>query len=354
MIVDITSFGWSGSGAYHDLLREYAEGEFPSKRDWEFTLLWDTDGIYDLENKICVKSCRMGDSDMAIRRFVNRVKILSENRFLGYKELFPKGKLEKLTNDYLSRLIGVEFYGRSFVDIVYPNRKEKYIKVYNKFIQKIFGNRITVKIFGLHFYERLQDHNPHLMRVAYRPDNFLTATQEYFADLIKETRRDSSKILVMDQMLPPDNPEPFYKYIKEDLKTIIIRRDPRDTYLAMKCSANIPFPIPSKNVEDFIWFYKNIVDATRLPDTDSRLSINFEDLIYEYEGTKKKIEDFLGLSNHISPKTKFNPQISINNTQLFNLYTDYKEDIAKIEEELKTSLYPFEKYSFNRTTNQVF
>ena len=70
MIVDVTGFGWSGSGAVHDLLREYDDVHFASFDDFEFTLLWMVDGIADLEYKLCEKHCRYGDSDRAISRFL--------------------------------------------------------------------------------------------------------------------------------------------------------------------------------------------------------------------------------------------------------------------------------------------
>lgn len=49
MILNVCGFGWSGSGAYIDLLREYEETEFPTDKDWEVTFLWVSDGIIDLE-----------------------------------------------------------------------------------------------------------------------------------------------------------------------------------------------------------------------------------------------------------------------------------------------------------------
>lgn len=353
MILDITSFGWSGSGAYHDLLREFDNVEFPHKGDWEFSILWDVDGIYDLENKLCTKRCRIYDSDIAINRFLHRIKMCSKVDELGYKSIYKNNYLYERSSNYINSLIGIEFKARSFNDWIYPSKYDNIIQLYNKIIRKILFNRITNKIIKTKYKHIFFNHNPHLMKVSYKPSNFLNETQDYIQDLIDYTRTDKNKIYVSDQMLPPDNPEIFYKYIKEPLKSIIVRRDPRDTYIAMKESIPFPYPIP-RNVNEFIWFYKTIIGSSTLENNDNRLSLNFEDLIYEYDKTIYKLKQFVEIGNHINPKIKFNPNISKNNTQLFNLFPQYKEDVKKIEIELKEFLYPFENYTFNRTSKQIF
>lgn len=353
MILDITSFGWSGSGAYHDLLREYDDVEFPYKEDWEFDLLWAVDGIYDLEEKLCHKHCRVYDSDLAVSRFLNLIKKYCSVDFLGYNKVFDRKWLLQLSQDYIDKLVSIDIVGRSFSDLIHPNKKESLINVYNFLLRKFFGNRFACLLGGRKVVSRLMCYNPHLMRIAYEPENFLLITQEYVSDLIKKMRKDDSKLLVTDQMFPADVPQLFQKYVKEKHKMIIVRRDPRDTYLAMKKMSDFPYPIP-RNAQDFIWFYKKIVADSFLPDTEDRISLKFEDVIYEYEKTKKKIESFVGLKSHVFEKKFFNPDISKNNTQLYNLYPQYKEDIAAIERALPEHLYPFEKYPFFRTSSKIF
>ena len=52
MIIDVTGFGWSGSGAYEDLLKEYSELQYPFICDAEQSILYNVDGIKDLEFKL--------------------------------------------------------------------------------------------------------------------------------------------------------------------------------------------------------------------------------------------------------------------------------------------------------------
>ena len=80
--------------------------------------------------------------------------------------------------------------------------------------------------------------------------------------------------------------------------------------------------------------------------SDCVLHVRFEDLIYEYEETVKKIETFTGYSDHILKRKFFDPDVSINNTQIFN-NPSYKSDIElirKIEVALPEYLYDFANY----------
>ena len=70
--------------------------------------------------------------------------------------------------------------------------------------------------------------------------------------------------------------------------------------------------------------------------------VQFEDLIYKYDETVERIMDILGVdkTKHIEKKQNFNPDKSINNTQLFNKEA-YKSEAEVIEEELKEYIYDF-------------
>lgn len=353
MILDLTSFGWSGCGAYHDLIREYSNVDYPYKGDWEFHFLWAVDGLYDLEEKLCHKHCRVYDSDYAVSRFLNLAKKYSTENWLGYNRVFTNVSFYDLCEEYINKLIKMRMKARCFNDWVHPNKKEPYVRFYNKTIGKILCNRITRKLLGDSFAESFKIYNPHLMQIAYNPENFLQVTQEFVARLFQEIRHDENKVLIMDQMFPPDCPNLFQKYVTEEHKSIIVRRDPRDTYLTMKHATKFPFPVPH-TIDEFIWFYRTIVGETKLPDTENRLSVNFEDLIYEYDATVEKIESFISLGTHIHPKMHFDPEISKNNTQIFKLYSQHKKDIQRIEEELSEYLFPFENYKYERTSNKIF
>lgn len=352
-IICVTGFGWSGSGAVFDLLREYDDLKIVDNKgdDFEFTLLTSTDGLYDLRHALMEKNCRI-NSSTAIDRFLSFIHLQSS--VLEYEQIF-KGQYELLATNYVEHLVDFSFKGWTFSDLTNPSPKNRLKNYYNSFIDHILRNRITIHFPILtKLRNRLVIKVEHDIRVSYYPDNFNQLTTEYLNRLFDIVRDGDASPLVFDQIFPPDSPQLFSNFF-ERTKTIIVRRDPRDTYLLAKCAYQyMAIPLPIENVDDFIVFYRKIIENTKIADTDSILSIQFEDMIYKYEETKLKIEEFLGISNHVREFDRFNPKISINNTQLYDKYPEYADDIKKIERELRDSLYDFPICHYQRTSNEVF
>lgn len=349
MIVSVSGFGWSGSGAVLDFLREYDDlnvafdGHYV---DPEFILLAENDGIRDLEYHLVENPCRLS-SYLAIKRYRQLVK--SYNKYMKVDRIF-EGKLLKITDDYLDKLVDFRFEGATYHEYYQTTSIQM---LYNKLVCYVLGNKYSqyiLKDFYKHFlYEKVTD-----IAVSYNPKQFLHFTKEYINTIFSFLRKDLQKTLVVDQMFPPDNPLVFMRYVEES-RCIAVRRDPRDSYLLAKCAYNSNIAVPVNNVDNFIIFYRKIVEDTVINDNPYVLNICFEDLIYQYEKTKLVIEKFLGISKHARPKSKFNPAISINNTQLFKKYSGYEEDIRKIEESLPNSLYPFdEEPQIERVRSKVF
>lgn len=348
MVITVSGFGWSGSGAIYDLLREYSDVQMASgnRTGFEFCLLYDVDGIRDLEYHI-VECPRRISPYAAIDRFL---------QLIGYyikfhrAEHFFKNQFAELANLYIESLVDFQFKGT-----VGSTRHQRSALVisYNNIIRKIFCNRYTVRLFG-YKYKKLQIKKVSDVRVSYRPDNFLSETRNYIHNLFAILQGGCCLPLVFDQLLPPDNPEPFMRYL-EDAKCIVVRRDPRDTYLLAKCTYESTIPVPVDTVDDFIVFYQKVIENTYIDDNPDVLNIQFEDMIYKYNETIKKIESFLGISKHTRPLSHFKPSVSVNNTQLYRRYKGFENDIQKIEEQLPESLYPFENYpSVVPTSSKVF
>lgn len=355
MIIDVTGFGWSGSGAVHDLLREYEDVKFAAfDYDWEFTLLWEPDGIYDLEHKLCYKHCRFGDSNIAIKRFLSLTDAQSKTPSLHYDKLF-KGEYKKLLHKYVDDLIQLKFEGHTFEEILHPDFRELYLHNYNRIVRRLIGNSFVRKITKKDVSYKFTHQNNHIISLSYNPDNFLERTHLLMEKLFSYLRDNSDIPLVTDQLFPPDCPGLFFKYIKEPSKCIVVRRDPRDTYLLAKQAYHSNIPLPVNNVDDFILFYKKTIEEPLEKEGNQLLNIQFEDLIYNYEATVSRIENFLGINRHVRIKDYFDPCKSINNTQLFNLYDGYQSDIKKIEMSLPNSIFHFENYqNLGKNRSQVF
>lgn len=354
MILDITGFGWTGSGAVSDFVREYSEIESPKgEYEWEFTLLHSVDGIADLEHKLCDKHVRVYDSEIAIRRFLHLCKVFNNNESFGYSSLL-KGKLEKFAQEYIDSLIQFQYKGRScFYDNIFPNHKLLFKQRINGLLSLLLSNRISRKIFGNSLYHKYALNVNQSIRVSYNPDNFLLETQNFLAKIFDDVRIDKNKIFLTDQLFPADSPLAYSKYIAEDCKCIVVRRDPRDLYILAKYVYHGNIPIPT-DVYDFIIYYKEIIEKSYSPDSQFLLNLKYEDMIYEYDVTKIKIEQFLGIKDHVSKLSIFNPSKSIHNTKLFDKIEVDKKEIALISESLSASLYNFPESSVNFNSRIVF
>lgn len=349
MILDVTGFGWSGSGAVHDLLREYDDVLFASFEDFEFPLLYQVDGIADLEHKLCKKHCRYGDSDYAIRRFLKMVKLLEETESFKYKELF-EGQFYNICKKYIKKLTQVEFEARNFDDVMSKSFRERRYKfekyIWGRLLCNRFVSPLMQKVFHRNLVNELVKPNKHKIYLSYNPDCFMEATHELMEKLFAFFQKNNPKHLplVTDQFFPPDGPEPYFKYVNDSAKCIVVKRDPRDLYLLAKFAYDSMFPIPTAKVEDFIVFYKKTIEETITSDTDKHITLNFEELVYNYDETVQRIEEFSGASLHTSKFKYFDPQKSVQNTQLFNYYKGVEEDIRRIEEALPKSLFDFAKF----------
>lgn len=147
---------------------------------------------------------------------------------------------------------------------------------------------------------------------------------------------------MMDQILPSSNINKCLRYFPEDTRVVVVTRDPRDVYFAEKYvwqEGVIPH-----DVELFCkWFeYTHVSNRDETPDSQKVLLINFEDLVYNYNICKRKIELFLGFesTDHVKPFAKFNPKHSYVNTQLWKKFKD-PESLAFIEKRLHKFLYDF-------------
>ena len=161
------------------------------------------------------------------------------------------------------------------------------------------------------------------MYYSVEPENFYEEAKKYINNILEAMGVDLSRPVCLDQPFEGNAPQQSFPFF-DDPYAVVIDRDPRDLYLAGKYTKDPNFKFtPKKNVDDFIIYYKNL-RKNQKNDNQRILRVNFEDLIYCYEDSIKKIEEFLNLGEHIREKQIFDPEKSINNTCL--LYTSDAAD----------------------------
>lgn len=338
-VLGVCGLGNTGSFAIIDLLREYQEVFYNKYLD-EFPFCYTPDGLLDLKYHLVDSPCRYESCDAALFRFEK----LIGRTFCSKKgpcKTFRK-ELKNASYKYINSITDFEWKGTwSFRYRSSPLHKRFFTKVLYK-LMPILGEKPYISYTN----ERL--------RYSYRPDDFLGKTQVYLENILNITSPNNVDYVLVDQLFPGDNPELCFQFFK-DPYAIVVDRDPRDLYILSKCEIKAGSTwIPTDNVEDFIAYYKIMREKSNSIVSKKRvLKIQYEDLIYEYDKTKKKIENFLNISRHLYSKKHFLVEDSINNTQLFIKHPEFKDDVEKIKKELGKWLFDYSKYptktSFGKT-----
>lgn len=346
MTIGICGFGFSGSGALLDWLKDYPEVCVMDK--FEFSFPYKPDGLCDLGNAICYHPSRYFSSDSAIRRFIQYM-----NRIQRNLDVHSKGNFGKVVNDYLSRIIqlswkgstSVHYYQASTLDFIFrqyfPRRMRRLIE--NKF--HIFPSCSLWPEKKMYFS-------------IMKEEDYINATKVFVSDVIKGVLGDEErKMIVLDQCFAANDPKASFKFF-ESPKAITVVRDPRDNYILAKKGYGFGTSfIPRKNVRDFVVYYRGLMESRRYDKSDGDIvEVHFEDLIYNPCETFAELEHKLSLTHiDVEKFTHFRPEISINNTQLWRKYPQFIEDMKYIEKELNEYLYPFERYDIQPTfTERVF
>lgn len=339
MGITIGACGFSGTGssAVCDFLKEFDENVVLD--DFEFSLSYKPDGLEDLRYHLLEGSSKYTSSAAALYRFQQLCKRYGVRNF----EKLSNYQFLRLSEKYREKLIQASWIGDGAgVDsILNPKRnfasrcarKIKFMKVIRKF-ELMLGHEIP--IYPLHKIEYS----------AY-PDDFDGITKEYVMGVLNSLGRDPSKNLVLDQPFSGNNPQASFPFFDQP-KAIVVDRDPRDYYLFSKEVAYFKGRryVPVNSVENFVIYYRNM--RTGMPylcENPNILRVNFEDMVYQYEKTKKRIIEFCQLKEYSRPRSIFEPNLSRNNTQLSLRYPEYATEIKYIETELPEYLYPFDKYS---------
>lgn len=345
MIIGVCGYGATGSSAIVGMLKEYEEFNVCDKA--EIQEAFRIDGLQDLEYHLVKQYSRHISGDVAIKRFKESI---------GYyktpivKKTIPPKEYTRLSIDYIDSLIQGSWYGIDNID--YNTKSPLYNLIVLLFKKLVFPN-----------YERITGHPynhwpARQMYLSICPENFYEKTREYTNNLINSVSRNDGKPVVFDQLFEGNNPENSFPFFDEPM-AIVVDRDPRDLWLvakyAKKALGEARF-MPREDVKVFVEYYKRLRANQKKENTDRVLFIQFEDAIYNYDEVERKLEQFLKCSRHTNKRKYFKPDISINNTQLFNnpQYADCAEEIRYIERSLGEYLFDFSKYPKLREFKKTF
>lgn len=332
-IIVPASYMGSGSSAVTDLISEFKNVN-NRYGNFEYVFLHCPNGVFDLEDKLLVGNNALR-SDEAVHTFLKTMKQLYNKKYWW-------------VGNYQKR-IGKEFYIRTeqyvdelsdftFNDYWYYQENTNF----RMFIKLAFNKMIKFVTIG-----KVKLKKPLLYEKNFfcYPDKekFYKITKKYINDVL-DMFDSSNQDILLDQLLLPYNLFRIDNYFDDNLKVIVVERDPRDVFLSNKYiwsqkNDTVPF---SRDVKEFCKQYRMIRVMEKKSDSNKILRIKFEDLVYKYDETKNIIMNFLDYTekDHVLPKSRFNPDVSIKNTQLFK-NKKYRKESKYIEKELSEYLYQF-------------
>lgn len=314
----------TGAGVIDDLFREF-DNVAQCAYEFEFRILQDPDGISDLEYNLVENPHRL-NSGYAIKRFQKYIKRM---RF-AYRRNFG-AQWKEITDKYISNLVKIDYSGYWHGDIWLLNPFFQYYHLIRRALSRIVPKKLKKPAY-FNYFPWL-----HTYHACMPEKEFLKNTQDYIDALCEAMNTEEKEYVLLDQPFSPGNLARYIRYVK-NVKTIIVDRDPRDVYIFQK---NIKEHTLPKDPHEFCTVFRD--SRRRIADIPegSCLFVTFEDMIYNYDESVRRVLSFVGLdeSHHTRKKERFNPDVSIKNTRLWEKYPEYEKDIKIIEKELQEYLY---------------
>ena len=349
MIIGVCGFGSSGSSVVSDYLKEYDSIDVLD--DFEYTICYCPDGIVSLDYALNTVSSRNDYSSAALDRFEYLVKKKLVNSSFVKQSGIKKKDFLKICDSYIAKLTSFSWKGYNGTEFI---TKSKFYK--------IFGISIMMQRIVPFFEKKLKKtwkgkYPYHDIRLCVEPDGFYEATKTFNSEIIQSLGYDTTKMVVLDQPFSGDKPDLYMDYFDNPM-CILVDRDPRDTYIFLKTKLkNRGSFMPSDTVQHFIEYYRKIRKYRKLYEHNQNqriLFIRFEDMVYKYESTVLKIQQFLSLGENPNPQTIFIPKKSMANTQLFKRFPQFEGDIRIIEQELSEFLYDFSNCPAPNPNDEMF
>lgn len=331
-IIACAGFGYTGSSIISDFLSEF-NNIMVRAGSSELRFLHDYGGVSTLEDAL-VHNYHKQSSDAAIHQFLKMVDYYSGNIFSKKYNRWFDGKFKDISLEFIDKLTEVKW-----------NASIETTWMYKSELERIFCYQIYSRI------KRLFCGGGELSRFYPQNDFYFSCPDKsYFEKCVRHYLNKLFSVidplhdkdyLYFDQIVPPTNINRYLNYF-DDIKVIVVDRDPRDLYIQNRYRVKATW-IPS-DLNDFIKLYRGQRRNIMKEPKDNRiLHINFEHAIYHYEEFTKIVMDFIGLTlkQHVTTTMKFNPAVSINNTQLWKKYDIPKDVLSKIENELGEYCYHF-------------
>jgi len=340
--IAVTGFYGTGSSGVIDLLKEFEDCQIasPINSEYEHAVFYSPGGLFDLSCVLLSPSISPFRSDIAVNNFIDCTNRLDRNNFgwLGQYHSYYGDTFKSISNDFVSKISKVKLKPSS---AHLQKTHFSFLKVLKQLGGLIFYNRPITKL------GRVYDYDKKLPYFSMPTESeFCEASKEYTLKYMKMCSINSESIQVFDHLIWPQETLLLSKLFPSETKAIVVIRDPRDVYILNKYywhkpPVSVSKPFYPTNPNEFVKEWKTITNL-KTDNNPNVLYLHFEDLVYKYEETVNTLVKFLGseLNSQIQ-FSFFNPEKSIENTQVFTVCKDWQTEVSIIEKELAEYLYHF-------------
>mgnify|MGYP000865084983 CR=1 FL=1 len=340
--VAVTGYFGTGSSAVVDLLKEYKTVRVVPFNDksYEHNVMYHHGGLYDVCS-LLTRGNTLYTSDKVINNFVKEMKRLNDYNYVWF------GSYQKMFGDKFMNLV------YEFVDSIAEKREDK---TTNHIIKTRFSIIKAAAQLALRVTQKRRFSNYGVKYIYDKEDAYcaLPTEDELYAAARKFTSgyfslfdgNDPSEVKIFDHIIWPGQVDAFQQCFDNSFKMIIVDRDPRDLFILdrhiwtsnkfRKSKAHFP-----ADASQFANEWRGtLVNSYTNPNA---MRVHFEDLIYNYEEMVQKIEEFLGLKSedHSDARMHFNPDDSIENSQVFRVNEEWEKEVKPIVELIPDLLYSF-------------
>lgn len=326
-VITCVGYHQTGSGAVDSFFKEF-DNCSSAPTEYECRFLQDPDGISDLEYNLIDNPHRL-NTGYALKRYLRFVKKHKRT----YRKLFGRDWFT-YSEEYINNLITETYKGYWHEDIQLIRLDQKIIYLGRRVINKLLP-KFLKKSNYYNYFPNIMFYHSHITE-----EKFLEITREYCNKLFKSLNKKNKEFVVLDQLVPTSNTERYIRYV-DNLKVIMVDRDPRDLYINEMEKKSHVLP---KDVEVFVKIYDDIRKISiKDKKVDNVLQISYEDLLYKYDEVTKNIIEFVGENekSHTNKKKLLNPITGVKYTRMWEQNKKYEKEIKYIEEKLSKYLHNY-------------
>lgn len=279
----------TGSSVVSDILKEYNSFFVP---EIEYKVFRESNGILDLEEQLC-GDWDWSKSNLAISNFLKMCKDFTSGISVPYSyDKYINPDFLKISKEFIDRIVEFEYIAGS--------------SYYNFFDERNTKQRVKDKLTGKS--PNLQIRTGYFSDINY--DEFRKNVKWYTDRVFEIYEEKGYETVILDHTFSPHSANRINDYF-DDIKMIIVDRDPRDTALQLaKMERGIGADISANMQADKYvkWFLKV---REKKHEAENILYTRYEDLIFNYDVERKRILDFVGIQGEADNQFKyFNPEIS--------------------------------------------